>query len=348
MTDLLTRIEGRAGRITLNRPHALNALTWDMVRGIAQALDAWEADPAVELVLIDAAGERAFCAGGDIAEMYARARAGDFAYGRRFWADEYRMNARIGEYTKPVISFLQGFTMGGGVGVGCHARIRVVGDSSRIAMPECAIGLVPDVGGSWLLARAPGHLGAYLGLTGARMGPGDAIRAGFADLYLPEDAWPDAKAALIASGDVTALIGQPAPAAVLDTHQGLIDNAFAATDLQDVLDRLAADGSDFARATLEQLARNAPLSMAATLAMLDNLGPDATLRDALMQENRVTWRAMALPDFVEGIRAAIIDKDRNPTWAHAKADAVTQADVSALLAHLGADDLTFDRNRGTE
>jgi enoyl-CoA hydratase len=348
MTDVVTCIEGRAGRITLNRPAALNALTWDMVGAITRALDEWEDNPAVALVMIDATGERAFCAGGDIAEMYARARARDFAYGRRFWADEYRMNARIGEYGKPVVSFLQGFTMGGGVGVGCHARLRIVGDGSRIAMPECSIGLVPDVGGSWLLARAPGRLGTYLGLTGARMGPGDAIHAGFADLYLPEPTWDDAKSTLMTSGDLRALAGMSAPAPVLGAHQGLIDHAFAAPDLAGAQARLASDGSDFARATLDQMARNAPLSMATTLAMLRNLGTGASLRDALIQENRVTWRAMALPDFVEGIRAAIIDKDRNPTWAHASADTVTQDEIAALLAPLGADDLTFDTNRGTE
>jgi enoyl-CoA hydratase len=140
--------------------------------------------------VIDAAGDKAFCAGGDIAEMYATGTAGDFDYGRRFWADEYRMNAKLFNFPKPVVTFLQGFTMGGGVGVGCHGSHRIVGDSSQIAMPECGIGLVPDVGGSLILARAPGRLGEYLGTTAARMGPGDAIHAGFADYYIPEDAGP--------------------------------------------------------------------------------------------------------------------------------------------------------------
>ncbi len=178
MTDIDIRQQGRAGRITLNRPKALNALTYDMIRAIEAALDAWRDDDAVKLILIDAIGDRAFCAGGDIADLYRTGTAGDFAYGQQFWRDEYRMNAKLAEYPKPVVSFLQGFTMGGGVGVGCHASHRIVGDTSQIAMPECGIGLVPDVGGSLILARAPGHLGEYLGLTASRMGPGDAIHVG--------------------------------------------------------------------------------------------------------------------------------------------------------------------------
>jgi enoyl-CoA hydratase len=162
MSDIDIRIEGRAGRITLNRPKALNALTYEMCLAVDAALRAWADDPAVDLVLIDAEG-RAFCAGGDIAEMYATGTAGDFDYGRRFWRDEYRMNARIAEYPKPVVALMQGYTMGGGVGLGCHASHRVVGETSRIAMPECSIGLVPDVGGSLLLRRAPGAFGIWAG-----------------------------------------------------------------------------------------------------------------------------------------------------------------------------------------
>ncbi|MEM7643436.1 MAG: enoyl-CoA hydratase/isomerase family protein, partial [Pseudomonadota bacterium] len=177
-TDIHIRKEGRAGRITLDRPDALNALTWDMCLEIEKALDLWHLDDDVHLLLIDGAPGRAFCAGGDIAEMHAAGTRGDYAYGQRFWADEYRMNAKLFRFPKPVVTFLHGFTMGGGVGVGCHASHRITDDTSRIAMPECAIGLVPDVGGTLILARAPGRLGEYLGTTGHRMGPGDAIHAG--------------------------------------------------------------------------------------------------------------------------------------------------------------------------
>ncbi|RMD91318.1 MAG: enoyl-CoA hydratase/isomerase family protein, partial [Alphaproteobacteria bacterium] len=164
--EILIRKEGRAGRITLNRPEALNALTWPMVTAIEQALDAWADDDELALIVIDGAGERAFCAGGDIAELYRTGRAGDYDYGRRFWRDEYRMNAKLFHFPKPVVTFLHGFVMGGGVGVGCHGSHRIVCEGSVVAMPECGIGLVPDVGGSLILARAPGRLGEYLGTTG--------------------------------------------------------------------------------------------------------------------------------------------------------------------------------------
>ncbi|MDP3860189.1 MAG: enoyl-CoA hydratase/isomerase family protein, partial [Phaeovulum sp.] len=194
MSDIVTRIEGRAGRITFARPAALNALSHPMALAIEAALDAWRHEPAVALVLIDAEGERAFCAGGDIAAMYHACKAGEFATSRAFWRDEYRMNAKIAEYPKPVVAFMQGFVMGGGVGVGGHARLRIVGETTQMAMPESGIGLIPDVGGSLLLSRAPGRLGEYLGLTGARMRAADAILAGFADIFLPEEGWEEMKA----------------------------------------------------------------------------------------------------------------------------------------------------------
>ena len=165
MSDISIRIDGRAGRITLNRPKALNALTYEMCMAIDAALIDWAGSDAIDLLILDANGDKAFCAGGDITEMYATGTAGDFDYGRKFWRDEYRMNARLFNFPKPVVSFLQGFTMGGGVGVGCHGSHRIVGESSKIAMPECGIGLIPDVGGSLILARAPGRLGEYVGMT---------------------------------------------------------------------------------------------------------------------------------------------------------------------------------------
>ncbi len=344
MGDIHIRIEGRAGRITLNRPKALNALSYEMCLAIDAALKSWAGDDRVALVLIDAEGEKAFCAGGDIAEMYDTGTRGDFTYGRRFWADEYRMNARLAEYSKPVVAFLQGFVMGGGVGVGCHASHRVVGETSQIAMPECGIGLVPDVGGSWILARAPGALGAYLGMTGARMGPGDAIRAGFADLYLPQAGWEEAKAALVSSGDVSVLTGGARPEAALATSAEVIDRAFGAATPADVVAALEADGSDFAQGALKSLRRNAPLSVACAHAMLRNLGREARIRDALAQEYRFTFRSMEHADFIEGIRAAIIDKDRSPRWRHARLEDVTAAEVGALLAPLGEEELSFEED----
>jgi enoyl-CoA hydratase len=344
MTDIHIRRAGRAGRITLNRPKALNALTWEMCLEIEAALDSWRDDPAIALIVIDAAGDRAFCAGGDIAVMYETARAGDYDYGRRFWRDEYRMNAKLAEYPKPIVSFLQGFTMGGGVGVGCHAAHRVVGDTSRIAMPECGIGLVPDVGGSWLLARAPGHTGEYLGVTGARMGPGDAIFAGFADHYLPEAAWPARIAALEESGLAAAVTDHalPAPGAPLAAMQDDIDRAFAAATLGDLARWLVREEGDVADSLRAALARNAPLSMACALELIRRQRAAPDIRAALGNEFRFTYRAAEKAGFIEGIRAAIIDKDRSPRWQHAGPEAVTVAEVAAMLMPLGDAALTWE------
>ena len=190
MSEVDIRVTGRTGRITLHRPKALNALTADMVDRIEAVLDEWAADDRIAMLVIDAEGDKAFCAGGDLAQIYASGIAGDYEPARQFWRTEYRMNAKLFEFPKPVASFLQGFTMGGGVGLGCHASHRVVCENSQISMPETAIGLVPDVGGTMILSRAPGRLGEYLGTTARRMGPADAILAGFADYYVPREAWP--------------------------------------------------------------------------------------------------------------------------------------------------------------
>lgn len=342
--EILIRRTGRAGRITLNRPQALNALTWEMCLEIEAALDAWRGDPDIALIAIDAAGEKAFCAGGDIAVMYETGRAGDYDYGRRFWRDEYRMDAKLAEYGKPVVSFLQGFTMGGGVGVGCHVAHRIVGDTSRIAMPECGIGLVPDVGGSWLLARAPGRTGEYLGVTGARMGPGDAIFAGFADHYIPEAGWPGLIAELEETGDPGAIAAaaRPAPAAPLAAMQPDIDRQFTAASLADLARGVARETGDVADGLRAALGRHSPLSMACALELVRRQRAAPDIRAALSNEFRFTFRAAEHADFIEGIRAAIIDKDRTPRWKHSGPEAVTVAEVAAMLAPLGPDGLTWE------
>ena len=255
------------------------------------------------------------------------------------------MNARIGAYPKSVVSFLQGFTMGGGVGLGCHASHRIVGESAQVAMPECAVGLVPDVGGSALLARAPGRIGDYLGTTGARMGPGDALLAGFADHYVPEQGWPALKADLVAAGDVAAVhaAARAAPEGRLAAAQGEIDRLFGAATLNGIVDGLETSPGEFAVETLRALRRAAPLSAAVTVEMLRRLRPAPTLRDALRQEYRFTFRALDQSDFLEGIRAAIIDKDRKPRWRHPSPEAVTAQDVAAMLAPLGDNELELDR-----
>ncbi|MWD28160.1 enoyl-CoA hydratase/isomerase family protein [Aquicoccus sp. SCR17] len=338
MGDVTIRKEGRAGRITLSREKALNALSWEMCLEMESALDAWADDEAVALVVIDAAGEKAFCAGGDIAEMYRRGQEGDFDYGRQFWRDEYRLNTKLAEYGKPIVSFMQGFVMGGGVGVGCHLPHRVVGDSTQMAMPECGIGLIPDVGGTLLLSGAPGRLGEYLGLTGARMGPGDAIAAGFADHYLPEADWPQAIESLCRTGTLNPLTGNlgNAPDPALD--RDVIDRHFAGEDVGAILASLRGDDSEFAAKTLKVLERGCPISMAATLRMVQALGDGATIRDALAQEFRFTYRSMTEGDFLEGVRAAIIDKDRSPQWRHAPGEVPAET-VDHILAPLGDEEL---------
>lgn len=343
MNDILIRIEGRCGRVTLNRPAALNALSEPMCVALDAALVAWAADAAVDLVVIDAAGDRAFCAGGDIAKLYAAGMAGNYAHGQAFWHKEYRMNLRIADYPKPVVSLMQGFTMGGGVGVGCHAGHRIVGESSQIAMPECGIGLVPDVGGSYLLAHAPGYLGEYLASTGTRMGPADAIYAGFADVFVPEPDWPALITALVAEGTgALARFVAPAPEGVLAAQQGQIDAHFCGESLGDALRSLRGDSGAFALGALKALRRVSPLAACAAVEMLHRLGDRPALPDALELEYRYTFRAQEKGDFLEGIRAAVIDKDRKPNWLHKSIETVAAAEVAAMLLPLGAQAWTVE------
>ncbi len=337
MSDIDIRIVGRAGRITLTRPKALNAMTYDMCLAIESAFDAWREDTALDVIVLDAEGERAFCSGGDIADLYAEGRKGNFAYGQKFWADEYRLNHKIFTYPKPVVSFLQGFTMGGGVGIGCHGSHRVVGETSQIAMPECGIGLVPDVGGSLMLALAPGRLGEYLGITASRMGPADAIFAGFADHYIPQHMWTDLIAALENSGDPSKVEAarKTSPEGELEANIDQINRLFAGESLGDILALLRTSDTSFAKDALKKIMRASPLSAACTVEMLHRLrGPSLTMEKALDLEYRFTYRASEHADFLEGIRAAIIDKDRNPQWQYADQD-VPLAAVSKMLQPLG-------------
>ncbi|MEM7211510.1 MAG: enoyl-CoA hydratase/isomerase family protein [Pseudomonadota bacterium] len=336
MSEIDIRITGRAGRITLTRPEALNALTYDMAMAIEAAVDAWADDPAVAMIVIDAEGERAFCSGGDIARLYETGRAGDFAWGQQFWQDEYRLNAKLARYGKPIAAFMQGFTMGGGVGISCHSSHRVVGESTQIAMPENGIGLVPDVGGSLILANAPDRLGVYLGLTATRMNAADAIHVGFADTFVPQEDWPTLIARLEETGDpgLIAAASRTPPDGALGAVSGQTAQLFATDTLDGIRTALEADGSEFAQAALRKMSRNSPLSMAVFIEMMARLR-GKEIEDALELEYCFVSRSMEHGDFLEGIRAQIIDKDRTPKWQHQWPEPVPQEDVDRMLAETG-------------
>jgi len=336
MTDwILARKEGRAGRITFNRPQALNALDHDMAAAIEAALDAWHDDPDVAVVVIDAVGERAFCAGGDIAAIYHLGREGDFEIGPRFWRKEYRMNAQIKEYRKPIVAFMQGFVMGGGVGVGGLCAHRVVGDSTQIAMPETGIGLIPDVGGTLLLALAPGRVGEYLGLTGGRINAADAIYAGFADTYVPEADWPALIARIVETGDPELLPKHltPAQKGRLADLRPEIEAAFGGGSLREIVGTLDRMPGGFAQDTVATLRRVSALSAECTLRLVRMTRATPTIREALSNEFRFTLRAVEHGEFLEGVRAQIIDKDRKPQWRHSL-ESLPEALVQQMLAPL--------------
>ena len=345
MNEVLIRIEGNAGRITLNRPDALNALTYAMVEHIETALLAWRDDPKVKLVVVDATGDRAFCAGGDIAKMYETAKAGDFDYGRRFWRDEYRLNAMIATFPKPFVSFMQGYTMGGGVGIACHGSHRIVCENSKIAMPECSIGLIPDVGGTLLLANAPGHLGEYLALSGDQMQAGDAIFAGFATGFIPITKWPMAIKELVNSGttDVIDQASETPETGKLKQAMAEIDLHYDGASAVEIANNVSqSDTIDHLDA---KLLRACPLSAACAIELIHMVRKKPTIEYALQMEYRFTSRSASDGDFIEGIRAAVIDKDRKPHWRHDSIGDVTLNEVSHMLSPLGKEELNLGETR---
>ncbi|TXM73673.1 enoyl-CoA hydratase/isomerase family protein [Methylobacterium sp. WL12] len=338
MSDVLVERAGSLGRIRLNRPKALNALTHGMVGAIDAALDRFGADPGVAAILLTGEGERGLCAGGDLRSLYESAGSG---FAEDFWRDEYRLDARIARLEKPFVAIMDGITMGGGVGLSGHACHRVVTERSRIAMPETGIGYLPDVGGTWLLPRAPGEIGTYLGLTGAQMGAADAIFAGFADALVPAAALPglvDALAALPpdagqagvrAAIDARAVTPEPAP---LAEARALIDACFAFDRVADILAALAADGSEFATRTRTTLLEKSPSSLVLTLRLLRLGRTSARLEDCLEREFHASLALLVEGDFREGIRAAVIDKDKTPRWSPTTLDAVDLERIEAWLA----------------
>ena len=328
-SDVLIRVEGRVGHITLARPQALNAVTHQIVDAMLAALAAWENDGDIGLVLVDAEGDKAFSAGGDLSWIYRCGKTGDIMSANRFWRDEYRLVALIARYSKPFVAIMDGIVMGGGVGLSAHGSHRIVTETSMIAMPECSVGLITDVGGTWLLANAPGQAGAYLGLTGTRMSGADAIHAGFADLFVPRARLGELKAALVAAGDVSVLetFAVEPPSSGLARDRGQIDRLFAGDTVATIIDALARDGSDWARKARGAIGRGSPISEILTLAAIRNA---PSLGAALIREYRFVSRALEHGDFLEGIRAIVIDKDRAPVWRFTDIASVP-ADLVALL-----------------
>jgi len=340
--EIHVRREGRAGRLTLDRPKALNALTYPQVDRITEALAAWRSDPAVELVIFDATGSKAFCAGGDVRAMYDSRTAGS-GYARSFWADEYRLNASIARYPKPIVALMDGIVMGGGIGLSAHASHRVVTERSMLAMPETTIGLIPDVGGTWLLAKSPGETGVYLGLTGARMSAADALYARFADAMVPSDKLAELVARLVEPGPtpgeaIRALATDPGPSALV-ARRAEIETLYAGPTVEAIAAALAKSGGEAARKDAADIATRSPKALKLTLAAIRGARRLPTLEAALTVEYRLTVRLFEDGEFPEGVRALIVDKDRAPKWNPARLADVGDDLVAAYLAPLpdGAD-----------
>ncbi|MEV4944921.1 enoyl-CoA hydratase/isomerase family protein [Streptomyces sp. NPDC053755] len=344
-THVLVRTEGQAGFLTLNRPRALNALTHAMVLRIDEALTAWEHDPAVETVVIDGAGERGLCAGGDIRAIHDDARRGGSA-SAAFWRDEYRLNARIARYPKPYVAFMDGIVMGGGVGVSAHGSVRVVTERSRVAMPETGIGFVPDVGGTFLLSRAPGELGTHLALTGAQVGAADALPAGLADHVVRSRDLPRLAAELTrapAHEVLPRFARAPETPGEAAAQREWIDTCYAADTVEGVIDRLLDCGVPEAKETAATLLAKSPTALKVTFAALRRARRLESLEAVLDMEFRLSCAALSSSDLVEGIRAQVIDKDRNPRWSPPDLPAVTDEDVARYFTRPSAGDLGLAR-----
>ncbi len=329
--SVIARRDGRAGRILLNRPKALNALDLPMIRAIAAALEDWRDDPHVHLVVIEGAGERAFCAGGDIRALRQHQLDGDRPPVDAFFTEEYALNRAIAEYPKPYVALIDGICMGGGIGVSVHAPYRVASEHAVFAMPETAIGFFPDIGASFFLPRLPGRLGVYLGLSGARVKGADAVHAGLATHFVPRAGLPALAAALAADG-IGALgpHAAPLPPSALAEARPAIDRCFAAGTVPEILARLAREDGAWAQDTLAALRTVSPSSLFWTLRLLEE-GAGRTLADCLAAEFALTRTTMRHPDFVEGVRAMVVDKDRQPGWSPARVEEVRAAEIDALF-----------------
>jgi enoyl-CoA hydratase len=339
--EVLSRVEDGVGFVTLNRPKAINSLNQGMVNTLADVLAEWERDGQVRAVVLSGAGERGLCAGGDVVAIYHSARA-DGVAARRFWRDEYLLNAQIGRFEKPYVSLMDGIVMGGGVGVGAHANTRVVTDTSKIAMPEVGIGFIPDVGGAYLLSRAPGSLGLHAALTGAPFSGADAIALGFADHFIPHDKLDAFSKAIVADGVEQALAAHAVvpPPSDLEAQRDWIDECYAGDTVADIVAALQAHDAGGANEAADLIATRSPIALSVTLEAVRRAGKLDTLEDVLVQDYRVSCASLRSHDLVEGIRAQLVDKDRNPQWSPASLGEVSTAGVEAYFEPVD-DDLKF-------
>ena len=339
--EVLRRVVGGVGFVTLNRPEAINSLNQGMVDELRVVLAGWEHDAAVRVVVLSGAGERGLCAGGDVVAVYDSARK-DGVETRRFWRDEYLLNGQIGRFPKPFVSLMDGIVMGGGVGVSAHENTRVVTDTSKIAMPEVGIGFIPDVGGAFLLSRVPGALGLYAALTGAPFSGADAIAMGFADHYVPRSELDAFTAAIVSDGITSALAHHAveSPPSTLVAQRDWIDKCFAGDTVEDIVAALRGHDAGPAQDAANLIGTRSPIAVSVALAAVRRAAKLDTLEDVLTQDYRVSSASVRSHDLVEGIRAQIIDKDRNPKWSPASLVEVSAADIEAYFAPVD-DDLTF-------
>lgn len=341
MSDVLISVEGKVGRIRLNRPKAIHALNTGMCAAILDALIAWRDDTAIEAVMIDHSEGRGFCAGGDI-RMIAESGAGDGSAARDFFRVEYRMNHALFTYAKPIVAFMDGITMGGGVGISQPARYRVATENTKLAMPETGIGLFPDVGGGWYLSRLAGRMGQYLALTGHRLDGAECLALGLASHYLHSEVLEDAKARIVADPQAIEAVlddlSSPAPDARILAHRGAIDRLFASDKLEDVFAALEADGGEWATQQLATLHTKSPQTMKVSLKLLLDGKTMPTFEDEMRQEFAVGSHVVQRHDFIEGVRALIVDKDNAPKWNPATVEEVSDHLIDQIFAPLPEDE----------
>jgi enoyl-CoA hydratase len=345
--DVLVREQGALRRLTLNRPKALNALTLGMSETMTRYLRAWAADPAVSTVLIDESGDRAFCAGGDLRALYDGAKAGN-SVPAQFWSTEYRLDVLIARYPKPVTVIMDGLVMGGGVGLSAYAANRVVTERSAVALPEVGIGYFPDIGASYLLARAPDHFGYYVALTGSRIGPADTIACGLADIHIPAAklaALPAALGECHTGAETRERLGafaEPPAAGRLPAARQWIDHCYGAERVEDIVERLRDAHLPDADAALAAMTKASPTSLKITLRNVRDAASFKRVEECFQQDYRISLACIAGHDFIEGIRATIVDKDRNPAWHPARLDDVTADIVDRHFRSVGELELKFD------